>query len=120
MKTICIDFDGVLHSYSSGWEGAHIASDPPVPGALEWLREMIDHADFEPMVYSSRSRQPGGIRCMQDWLVEHGMSPSDVALLQFPTEKPAAWLTIDDRAICFEGTFPTLTTMQEFKPWNKR
>lgn len=41
MKTICIDFDGVLHSYTSGWQGEDVASDPPVPGAIEWLREMI-------------------------------------------------------------------------------
>lgn len=120
MKTICIDFDGVLHSYTSGWQGESVASDPPVPGAIVWLREMISNPDFEPVVYSSRSKHASGIQCMKDWLVFHGLSPDDLAQLQFPTQKPAAWLTVDDRAICFDGTFPTLTAMQEFKPWNKR
>lgn len=120
MKTICIDFDGVLHSYTSGWQGEAVASDPPVPGAIEWLRSLIADPDMEPMIYSSRSRQEGGIACMRAWLLEHGMTTPEIDALQFPTQKPAAFLTVDDRAICFNGNFPSLTTMKEFKPWNKR
>jgi hypothetical protein len=29
---LCLDFDGVLHSYTSGWKGAAVIPDPPVPG----------------------------------------------------------------------------------------
>ena len=42
---ICIDFDGVLHSYTSGWQGMSKASDPPVDGAIEWLKEVLDVPD---------------------------------------------------------------------------
>ena len=34
---ICVDFDGVIHSYKSGWRGVAVIPDPPVPGAIEWL-----------------------------------------------------------------------------------
>lgn len=120
MMTICIDFDGVLHSYTSGWQGEGVASDPPVPGAIEWLRDLIRNPNFEPVIYSSRSKHLSGIQCMQAWLTRHGLSHEDLDKLQFPTQKPAAFLTVDDRAICFDGTFPSLLTMGDFKPWNKR
>ena len=31
-QTVVFDFDGVIHSYKSGWRGASIIPDPPVPG----------------------------------------------------------------------------------------
>ena len=34
---LCLDFDGVIHSYTSGWKGARIILDPPVPGALDFI-----------------------------------------------------------------------------------
>ena len=40
--------------------------------------------------------------------------------IKFPTKKPAAFLTIDDRAVCFKGEWPDPEKLLEFKPWNKR
>lgn len=42
--------------------------------------------------------------------------------ISFAAEKPAAFLTIDDRAVTFEGSFAELepSEMLHFKPWNKR
>ena len=118
-KIIAIDFDGVLHSYSSGWTGPEEALDPPVPGAEEFLCDLIADSRFDPCIYSSRSRQEGGIKCMREWIERH-MPRVKLNKLRFPTMKPAAFMTLDDRAICFEGTFPSLETVDAFKPWNKR
>ena len=123
---LCIDFDGVLHSYTSGWKGADVIPDPPVPGTLEWIANAI--TDFEICIYSSRSSQKGGIEAMRSWL-EYNLKEEGapeflvealMKLIKFPTQKPAAFLTIDDRAICFTGTFPTYKELLEFKPWNKK
>lgn len=117
MKIICVDFDGVIHSYSSGWKGPGIIPDPPVQGAIEWLTSLIDDPDLDPQIYSARSKDDDGIYAMKQWLRNNGLDPS---LLKFPTKKPPAFLTIDDRAICFEGVFPTLDSIKEFKSWNKK
>ncbi len=126
---ICVDFDGVIHSYTSGWQGIDVISDPPVPGAIEWLMdhlpmpESISHFAEEPkaiaVIYSSRSKERKGIKAMKEWLVGHGLPRQYLEVLEFPSQKPAAYLTIDDRAICFNGTFPTTEEMLNFKPWNK-
>ena len=118
-KILCVDFDGVIHSYTSGWQGADVIPDPPVPGALEWLADMFDNPDYDVKIYSSRSKSDAGVDAMIDWLnVWLDLSDIDTDDL-FPTQKPPTYLTIDDRAICFRGTFPSVQEMDNFKPWNK-
>ena len=68
MKTICIDFDGVVHRYDSGWEGATEIPDLPVDGAIEGLHRLCDDPEIEVAIHSARSAQPGGIRTMKEWL----------------------------------------------------
>lgn len=115
-KTICIDFDGVLHSYTSPWKGAEVIPDPPVPGAFEFIQQCID-AGFAVAVFSTRNFQEDGRRAMKEWFKLHGFS--DVLRLGFPLEKPMAILYIDDRAFQFRGIWPTLEYIQNFKTWNK-
>ena len=70
MKPIlCLDFDGVIHSYTSGWKGADVVSDPPVPGAIAFLREAVKF--FRVAIFSSRSNQPGGIEAMAMFIGQH-------------------------------------------------
>lgn len=123
--TLCLDFDGVIHSYSSGWKGADVIPDPPVEGAIAFMLSALEH--FKVVIFSSRSHQSGGIKAMQDWLRKHAgqcwyESPAGPGLedVEFATEKPAAMISIDDRCLTFDGTWPAIETLKEFKPWNKR
>lgn len=137
MKILCLDFDGVIHSYTSGWKGADVIPDDPVPGAIPFMYEAL--TQFEVCVFSSRSHQPGGIAAMRRWLDHHedrwisGLARSGLPIpapaqlgvhlseaLKWPTEKPPATVTIDDRAITFDGTWPSMELLAKFKPWNKR
>jgi len=115
---LCLDFDGVLHSYTSGWQGAVIISDPPVPGAIEFLREAVKH--FTVCIYSTRSNSVDGIYAMKGWLEQHGAGEPLMDELHFPDEKPPAFVTLDDRAITFDGRWPAIETLLAFKPWFKR
>ena len=63
---LCLDFDGVIHSYESGWQGPRNITDLPVPGALEFIVSAIEH--FQIHIFSSRSRYFGGRWAMKRWL----------------------------------------------------
>tara|TARA_Y100000310_G_C20491696_1_gene719566 strand:- start:506 stop:886 length:381 start_codon:yes stop_codon:yes gene_type:complete len=118
---LCLDFDGVIHSYSSGWRGADVIQDAPVPGAIDFIKEALLH--FRVAIFSSRSGQDGGIDAMQDWLHFHSQydeSERDwVSMIEWPTVKPPARVTIDDRAIQFTGSWPGMVELKNFRPWNK-
>ena len=149
-KILCLDFDGVLHSYTSGWQGARVIPDDPVPGAIAFLIEAVERFDVQ--VYSSRSHQWGGRRAMKKWLLKHAeafyakqqgeelteraQSYIDehehlwfmdresarflVKRIGFPRHKPAASVGLDDRQITFSGAWPSMDELAGFKPWNKK
>jgi hypothetical protein len=112
---LCVDFDGVLNSYKSGWQKDDaILVNPPVPGALDWLEKAMK--DWDVCVYSARSSRAGGIEAIKTWLLHYaaaewadiGRAEKLVKSLKFPTQKPPAFLMIDDRAVCFDGNFAAL------------
>jgi len=110
---LCLDFDGVLHSCTSGWKGADVIPDPPVDGAKEFLEKAKEH--FTIAIFSSRTSQLGGRLAMMNWCHKHFNGIS----LDFPMDKPAAKVSLDDRAITFTGVWPEVTDLINFKPWNK-
>jgi|GEM_PF-1048502 len=116
---IVLDFDGVIHSYKSGWAGdACVIPDPPVPGAFEFITEAIDRG-YDVSIFSTRSHELGACEAMRQWLLDNGMEQKIVNLVRFPKKKPSAILLIDDRGYHFKGTFPSFEYIDEFKPWNK-
>jgi len=131
-RIICIDFDGVLHSYTSGWKGPRNIPDPPVTGALDWLNALWESDQFQIMIYSSRSRYPFGRWAMKRWLHKHlldhfgGMmgpktwDPLYLEILEgikWPLMKPPAFVTIDDRALRFQGKWIPPEELITFRPW---
>ena len=153
---IVLDFDGVIHSYSSGWKGASVIPDKPVPDAIEFILNALKQ--FDVAILSSRSHKWGGKRAMKAWLKKnliewmlretdnyHGYSDAVRAFaladfkpridrfedevewwangiirqIKWPWFKPAAFVTIDDRAVTFTGKFPEIDEIKKFKPWSK-
>lgn len=123
---LSLDFDGVIHSYTSKWAGAEVIPDPPVPGAIAFLREATKH--FRVCIYSTRSATKAGRDAMAEWLGYHSVEgdfPTGEELgwlekVEFPETKPPALVGIDDRILTFEGKWPTMERLLAFKPWNKR
>jgi hypothetical protein len=156
-RIITVDFDGVIHSYVSGWRGVDVITDPPVDGAIEFLLSAL--TEYRVAIFSSRSSSKRGREAMQEWLKNafyewiDSMSWKEVRSqlysyrgapivlsmtddpdtvvkkkekwaelmvneIEWPINKPASVLTIDDRAFRFEGTWPTLAEIMELrKTW---
>lgn len=123
---LCLDFDGVIHSYTSGWKGARTIPDPPVEGALEFMADAL-LSGWDVVIHSSRARYFGGRFVMRHWLYKHAgmglwyesMAGSGLEDVRFVRTKPPAVVTLDDRAITFTGKWPELDALRKFKPWNK-
>lgn len=64
--TVIVDFDGVIHSYTSGWKGPRTIPDPVVPGAMEFLFKAVHN--FEVAVVSSRSHYLFGRSAMRNYI----------------------------------------------------
>lgn len=116
-KTVVFDFDGVIHSYKSGWRGETEIPDPPVPGIEKALQE-IHEAGYEIIIVSTRCKLEQGKAAIENWLKAHRLDEYVDGVLK---EKPPAIVYIDDRAICFDGRPETLLgKVQGFTPWNRR
>lgn len=122
---LCLDFDGVIHSYTSGWKGCDTIPDPPVEGSIAFMLGALRL--FDVVIFSSRSGDPDGLAAMKRWLREHSgqcwyETPDGPGIesVRFVTEKPPAHVTIDDRAITFDGSWPSLQQLLSFRPWNKK
>lgn len=113
--TIILDFDGVIHSYKSGWQGADVIPDPPVENvdrAIQALRK-----DYEVVVHSSRCHQEGGMEAIEEWLKEHEIEVDGVV-----RDKVPAVAIVDDRAVTFRGVWneAMVEKIKSFKPWNRK
>jgi hypothetical protein len=102
-RTVCLDFDGVLHSYRSGWCGAEIIPDPPIHGTREAVARL--RQQYRVVVLSSRCHSEEGRRAVRSWLQRH-----DIAVDEVCEHKPPALVYVDDRAIRFRGNWDDLLT----------
>lgn len=105
MRTICVDWNGVLDTYT-GYKGPR-HFDPPRPGAAAFLKS-LRAMGFRVVVLSSRP--PGDVL---GWLRQHGL---DRYVDLVTDRKVPAVAYIDDRAITFNGDFDeTLSRLRAFK-----
>lgn len=98
---LCIDFDGVLHSYTSGWRGHDVVADDPMPGARKACWD-LHKVGWRLYVHTSRMN----LEVIADWLGRHDFPPMILTRI-----KPIAVAYIDDRAVRFEGNWDSVRKM---------
>lgn len=115
VKPLLIDFDGVLHGYPKHRKYGFEMNDPIIPGARKFIEEVTK--EFEVSIYSARSISVFGQQMMKEYLMRKKV---DVSQLNWPAYKPPAWMTIDDRCFCFNGKFPSVEELLNFKAWYEK
>ena len=103
MKTVCVDFDGVLMSmdYFTSFDEA---VGPPIPGAIEGLQKLAQR--YSVVIHTSRASMFKGetkadigkkavLRWLRKWGADHYVS-------EVTGDKVIASAYIDDRAVEFK------------------
>lgn len=111
-KTVVFDFDGVIHSYKSGWKGIDIIPDNPTKGIKDVI-EKLRKNNYEVVIVSTRTSEEKGKQAIEKWLEQNG-----IVVDRLCKEKPPALVYVDDRAICFDGNCNNLVDkISNFKSW---
>jgi hypothetical protein len=107
--TVCLDFDGVIHAYTSEWTGETTISDPPTHGAARAIERLRER--YRVVVHSPRCRTEEGRNAIEHWLQKHGIAVDEIC-----EHKPPAMVYLDDRAVCFEGDWDdAITAINSFR-----
>lgn len=103
-RTIAVDFDGVIHKYSKGWQDGSIY-DTPVEDSEKQLKRLVDKG-YKVVIFTTRVNPEMGDdielerKKMEEWLTANGFL-IDVHYHEITALKPKAIAYIDDRAIRF-------------------
>ena len=139
-KTVCIDFDGVIHLDRAAKFVATEVTGTPVAGAIEWIHKTLQMYDV--VILSSRATKNGvdnadAVNAIRGWLKNwsppvlwittyHPNSGGEKARVYGVEEvvvtgaKVPAMLYIDDRAFRFTGIFDNIPDPSDCNPWHRR
>ena len=123
--TIVIDFDGVIHKYSKGWDDGS-CYDEPVDGVLGFLQK-LQIKGYSLVVQSTRNPKQ-----VVNWFNQHtfyrvmeipyGMDFwNEKEIIGITNHKLPAKIYIDDRGLKFEGKFDDefMNAIDNFKTWQQ-
>jgi len=96
--TIAVDFDGVIHKYSRGWQEGEIYDDP-VEGALEKLLRL--YLDGFAISISTARTELEPVRAWWNKWYNIKFPNSEMFPVEITNMKPIAVAYVDDRAVKF-------------------
>jgi len=108
-KTILIDLDGVLNTYTGNFDKNFI---PEIKGgAFEFLKDLSN--EYEIKLFTTRNKL-----IASKWVFDNNL---EKFITDITSEKQLAWLYIDDRSITFNGNFKELkNNIDNFNVWYKK
>lgn len=111
---IGVDLDGTLAEYHGYVGPNHVGN--LLPGAKKWLEELVA-AGHEVLIFTARGNEPEGLAATMAWIKAQGIEP----LIKGVTASKlySFDLFLDDRAVRFEGTYPSVDSIAAIRPWWK-
>lgn len=111
MRTICLDFDGVIHTSIEPFGREDKIPGTPVEGIKDFIVNLREN--FAVVILSSRARSIAGKNAIIAWLAKN-----DIQVDFITAQKVPAHVYIDDRAIQFRGTVQGLMEQIDmFQTW---
>jgi hypothetical protein len=112
-NNLCIDFDGVIHSYHLGFHDGTIYGHP-IEGSLEAVRSLSKKYRIVIFTAKAKSDRPlingkTGTELVWEWLTAHGIAD---CIAEVTAEKPRGFLYIDDNGYRFENWADTLNYVE--------
>jgi 5'(3')-deoxyribonucleotidase len=113
IKTVAVDFDGVLHDAYQGWGDGTCYGDP-LPGSIDAIKKLAKKYNvviFTAKVKPDRPLVDGktGVLLVKEWLQKYGILE---CVMDITSEKPRAELYIDDNGYRFENWIDTLNFVE--------
>jgi hypothetical protein len=118
-RTICIDFDGVIHDYSNGWQGVDVFGKA-VNGASEGTAALKEYG-WMIIIYTTRNDSPA----LRKWLSDNNIHYDYINENPNQPEgsdkgKLIANVYLDDRGILFDGNWEkAIERTLGFTPWQE-
>lgn len=119
-KTICIDFDGVIHDYSKGWQGEDVFCGM-IPNA-DVATSILKKQGWTIIIYTTRKKT----KKLEEWLEENKITYDYINenpdQPEGASDKLKADIYLDDRGISFKGHWDQwlLYEIRDFEPWQER
>lgn len=111
---LALDLDGVIHPNDSPWVNVYTLPDAPTVGAQEYVR-YVQSSGWNVVVHTARANAPNADEAVRSWLRDWGFPDLKVSHV-----KTNASCYLDDRALRFNGTWPTLRELEVASvPWNR-
>lgn len=106
MDIICVDFDGVVNSYRSGFTRDQDIPDEPMPGAADAIMRL--RRTYKVVIFTTRARTVEGRNAVIAWLAKYGIEVDGITHYKIPAK-----IYLDDRGLKFEGDW--VQAMQEIE-----
>ena len=119
-KTICIDFDGVIHDYSQGWQGDDVFGN--MVANADTATSVLKKQGWTIIIFTTRKKSDKLEKWLKnnnityDYINENPDQPDNTS------GKIIADVYLDDRGVCFRGTWDEwlIREILDFEPWQER